>query len=147
MLSPIVSAISEIKNVIKHHSELQNLHNEALHQTQLVVIDSASWIKHLRKQSIPCLKKILGNMSIDSVNHNNKQILGLKTDINQRFDTQIHILDDLTKMINLDQQNLRDLIKSRNIQDQVGMKMVTTELEQAETRVGTSLCSFGASLT
>lgn len=37
MLSPIISDMSETKNDIKSHSELQSLHNRVLHQTQIVV--------------------------------------------------------------------------------------------------------------
>lgn len=75
---------------------------------------------------MPALENNIGKMMIDSFNHDNKQLFGLKVDINQRFDTQIHILDDLINKINLDQQNLGDLIESRNIQHKVNMKIITT---------------------
>lgn len=54
MLSPIVSNISDIKNVIKNHSELQSLHNKAIHQAQIVVKNSPSMMKHLQKQKKTC---------------------------------------------------------------------------------------------
>ena len=63
-----------------------------------------------------------------------KQVLGLKTDISQRFDTQIHVLDDLTNRRDLDQQNLKELIEDRNTQQQVDMKVTTSELEETNTR-------------
>ena len=69
-------------------------------------------------------------------------MLDLKTDINQRFDTQIHILDDLTNRINQDQQNLKQLIKDTDIQQQVDIKVITTELKQTETKVDTLFDSF-----
>ena len=54
----------------------------------------------------------------------------MKAEIHQRFDTQIHILDDLTNRINLDQQNLKEMIEDRNTQQQVDMKVTTSELER-----------------
>ena len=45
LLSPIVSDISEIKTFVTNHSALQSLHNKALHQTQLIMKESASLIK------------------------------------------------------------------------------------------------------
>ena len=144
LLSPIVSDISEIKTFVTNHSALQSLHNKALHQTQLIMKESASLIKHLHKESIPSLEKKVGDMISESINHNNKQVLGLKADMNQRFDTQIHILDDLTNRINLDQQNLKELIENKDVQQQVDMKIITTELKQTETKMDTLLESFEA---
>lgn len=60
----------------------------------------------MQKQTIPALEKNLGNMIIDSFNHDNKQVQSLQADMNQRFDTQVHILDDLTHRINLDLTNI-----------------------------------------
>ena len=73
-------------------------------------------------------------MIIESVNQDKEQVLGLKADISQRFDTQIHVLDELTNRRNLDQQNLKELIEDRNTQQQVDMKVTTSELEQTNTR-------------
>ena len=81
-------------------------------------------------------------MIIESTSHNNKQVLGLKADMNQRFDTQIHILDDLTTRINLDQPNLKELIENKDVQQKVDVKIITTELKQTETKMDTLLESF-----
>ena len=62
--------------------------------------------------------------------------------MNQRFNTQIHILDDLTNRINQDQQNLKQLIKDKDIQQQVDIKVITTELKQTETKMDKLLDSF-----
>ena len=77
---------------------------------------------------MPSLEKKVGDMISESINHNNKQVLGLKADMNQRFDTQIHILDDLTNRINLDQQNNKEVIEAKDVQQQVDIKTITTEL-------------------
>lgn len=92
-------------------------------------------IEHLHQQIIPPLEKDLGDMVIEYVDQNNKKLLGLKADIKQRFDTQIHILNHLTKMINLDQQNLKKLIKDRDVQQQIDIKVITTELKQTGTKM------------
>lgn len=94
--------MSEIKNDIKNHPDLKSLINESPHQTQIVVKESAAMIKHLHKQIMAALEKNPGNMILNLLNNNNKQTISSKADINQRFDTQIHILDDLKNMINLD---------------------------------------------
>lgn len=91
---------------------------------------------------MPALGKNLGNMIIGSISHNKKQKIGLKADINQRFDTQIHILDDLTNSINLDQQNLRDVIERRSIQHQVDMTIITEELKQSQNIVNSFMTSI-----
>lgn len=57
--------------------------------------------------------------------------------MNQRFDTQIHILDYLTNRINWDQQNLRELTEIRHIQNQVEMKVIITQLKQSDKKVNT----------
>lgn len=57
LLSPIVSDISGIKNDMKNHSELQNLHNKSLQQTQIVGKESDSRLKYIHKKSIPSLEK------------------------------------------------------------------------------------------
>lgn len=67
---------------------------------------SAYLIKHLHEHVMSALEKNIGNMIIDSVNHDNKQRRIFEVNINHRFDDQINSLDDLPHRINLDQQNL-----------------------------------------
>ena len=50
LLSPIVSDISEIKTFVKNNSDLQSMHNRALHQTQVIMKESASLIQHIHKK-------------------------------------------------------------------------------------------------
>ena len=96
------------------------------------------------EESIPSLEKKVGDMINETINHSNIQILGLKADMNQRFDTQIHILDDLTTRFNRDQQNLKELIEKKDIQQQVDMKIIATELKQTEAKMDTLLETFEA---
>ena len=67
LLSPIVSDISEIKTFVKNNSDLQSMHNRALHQTQVIMKESASLIQHIHKKSMPSLEKKIEDMITESV--------------------------------------------------------------------------------
>ena len=53
----------------------------------------------------------------------------------QRFDTQIHIIDDMTNRMNMDHQNLKESLESLQTQQEIDLKIVTTELRKSETKV------------
>jgi len=73
LLIPIMSDISELRNDVKTMSNLQNVHNRALHQTQVVVMESANLLKQIQSQLLPSLEKNLGNILIDSHKQQNTQ--------------------------------------------------------------------------
>jgi len=68
-----MSDISELRNDVKTMSNLQNVHNRALHQTQVVVMESANLLKQIQSQLLPSLEKNLGNILIDSHKQQNTQ--------------------------------------------------------------------------
>ena len=135
MLLPIVSDISELINDVKTVSNLQNVDNRALHQTQVVVRESANLLKHIQTQLLPNLEKDLGNILIASHTKQNTQNMINQGELFQRFDTQIHVIDDMTNRMNMDHQNLKGSLETLQTQQEINFKIVCTELKQSETRV------------
>lgn len=57
----------------------------------------------------------------------------------QSFDTQIHIIDDLTNRMNIDNWNSKESIEYLKTQEELDLKVVTTELRQSEGKVYTRM--------
>ena len=139
MLLPIVSDISEMKEDVKNVSSIQNMHTRALHQTQIVVKESATLLKHVQVNSFPNLEKQLGNMIIDSINQHATQILALRGDVSQRSDTQIHVMDDLANRNNMNHETLKESVENVKTQHEMDMRIITAELKQSESKVSASM--------
>ena len=111
------------------------MHTRALHQTQIVVKESATLLKHVHVNSLPNLEKQLGNMIIDSINQHATQILALRGDVSQRSDTQIHVMDDLANRNNMNHEVLKQSVENVKTQHEMDMRIITAELKQSESKV------------
>ena len=84
---------------------------------------------------MPSLEKNLGNILMDSHTKQNTQNIINQGELSQRFDTQIHIIDDITNRMNMDHQNLKGSLETLQTQQEINFKIVCTELKQSETIV------------